>query len=242
MRLLVVTVAVLVLSVETQARIWMTVYRWDGKTPLTCVDPNHPHVYGDIMVGTRLVVVVGSDAEPGFSGWLQFPDDGVMSLVGRGYDPKRERYVGSCLGAAADDADVFSFIDHGAKGFNLVTGSEPSSGDWFIFDYCAERVGTCNLELYDLFGDWTAPIDVVSFTHVPSCDFSKDGLINFEDLALLASRNSPESVSVTEDQDVVSDSTSDRMIDLRDLARLSSRWLERIAYDDPAERDQAPGQ
>jgi len=238
--MLAMTFVVLALSSILQAEVRVKVYRCDERTPLAPADPNHPGVYGNIMVGTKLVIVVYSDADLCFSGWLQYPDDGVMTLAGREYDPKRLSYVGSCLGAAADDADVFPFIDYGARGFNLITGWEPSSGDWFIFDYCAERVGTCGIELYDLF-DWATPIDVLSFIHVPSCDLSQDGIVNLKDFALLASRNSHGSDSATKDQDAVSDSTSDRAIDLRDLARLSSRWLERIAYDDPAELDQTPG-
>jgi len=45
------------------AKVWTTVYGCDGVTPLEAVDPNHPTVYRDIMVGTRLVLVVSSDQD-----------------------------------------------------------------------------------------------------------------------------------------------------------------------------------
>jgi hypothetical protein len=233
MRMLAMTVVVLALSSVLQAEVRMTVYHCDEKTPLVPPDPNYPQVYGDIMVGTKLVVVISSDARLDFSGFLMFPDDGVMSLTGRGYNPKRSTYIDSSLPAAGDEADVVSFIDLGAKGFNLVTGFLPSPGDWFILDYCAERVGSCSLELYDAFGDWSVPIDVLSLTQVPSCDFNGDATVDFEDLALLASHNSPLADSVTDDQ-AAFDLNSDHAIDLRDLALFSGHWLERIPCDDPS--------
>ncbi len=33
----------------------------DGNTPVPPVDPNFPHVYPDIMVGTRLTIIVDSN-------------------------------------------------------------------------------------------------------------------------------------------------------------------------------------
>jgi hypothetical protein len=231
MRLLAVTVVVLALSSVLQAEVWMTVYRCDETTPLAPADPNYPHVYADIMVGTKLVVVVSSDASLDFSGFLQFSDEGVMSLTGRGYSSKRRMYVDSSLPAAGEDADVRSRDNAGIRGFGFTTDS-PSAGDWFIFDYCAERVGSCSLDLYN--GEnWSVPIDTLSFAHVLSCDFNGDNSIDFEDLALLASHNSPVPDSVSDDQ-AAFDLNSDRVIDFRDLAQFSEHWLERVACDDPA--------
>jgi hypothetical protein len=232
MRILAMTVVVLALSSVLQAEVWMTVYRCDETTPLAPADPNYPHVYADIMVGTKLVVVVSSDASLDFEGFLLFPDDGVMSLTGRGHHPTRRVCVDSSLPAAGEEAYVVSFVDVGARGFNLGTGLLPFSGDWFIFDYYAERVGSCGIELYDLFGDWNVPIDMLSFAHVLSCDFNGDNSIDFEDLALLASHNSPVPDSISDDQ-AAFDLNSDRVIDFRDLAQFSEHWLERISCDDP---------
>jgi hypothetical protein len=240
MRMLAMTVVVLVLSVGVQARVWTTVYRCDERTPLVAVDPNHPTVYQDIMVGTKLVVVIGSDTELGFFGWLQFPDDGVMSLNGRRYDPGSDCYTDSVLPAAGSEAGVVSFVDLGARGFNLATGFDSSSGAWFIFDYRAERAGSCGLELYDVFVDWNVPVNVLSFAHIPSCDFNNDTRVDFEDFALLASHNSPLADSITDDQTAF-DLNSDRVIDFRDLAQFSGHWLERIACDTPLDPNQPAG-
>jgi len=240
MRTLAVAVAVLALSSVLQAEVRLKVYRCDEKTPLTPVDPNHPGIYGDIMVGTKLVIVVSSDAGQFWWGSLKYSIDyrPIVSLTARGDAPQ---YPGSCLPAADEGAEILPIAEPEDWGFQFINGFVPSPGDWFILDYRAEQVGCCDLRLYDLDVDWDVPIEVLSFTHVPSCDLSQDGIVNLKDFALLASRNSPGSDSATKDQDAVSDSTSDRTLDLRDLAQLSSRWLERIAYVDPAELDQTPG-
>jgi len=94
-------------------------------------------------------------------------------------------------------------------------------------------VGSCDLGLYDVNGDWDVPVELLSFTHVPSCDFDGDGRVGFEDFALLASHNSPMADSITSAEDAVFDLDSDHRIDFRDLAQFSGHWLERTACDDP---------
>ncbi len=112
MRRLVVLAVVLVFPLPAPATIWTTVYRCDGVTPLEIVEPNHPVLYRDIMVGTRLVIMVSSD-EPGsyydpnlFGGarvlWggalYVTPDDadlGQGRLSARGYNPQTKNYDGS---------------------------------------------------------------------------------------------------------------------------------------------------
>jgi len=231
MKTLAATIALLALSAGAQARVWMTVYRCDGTTPLASVDPNHPDVYADIMVGTKLVVVVSSDVSLDFSGHMQFSDDGLMSLAGRGYDAKRRMYVDSVLPAAGEWADVRSRNNVGIAGFGLITDFSPSRGDWFIFDYQAERTGSCSLELYDG-RDWTAPIDTLFFTHVPSCDFNGDNWVDFEDMALLTSHISPIANPVSE-KHTAFDVNRDHTVDFRDLAEFAGHWLERIAPAEP---------
>jgi hypothetical protein len=233
MRMLALTATVLVLSMGAQAKVWMTVYRCDEKTPLTPVDPNQPHVYGDIMVGTKLVVVVDSDSGSNFVGFLRFPDDGVMSLDGRGCDANSQVYVDSVLPAAGPEGQVRLRDSTGHKGFGLMTDFFPSLGDWFIFDYCAEQVGSCILEIYDS-ADGEVFVDALCFTHIASCDFNGDSRIDFEDFALLASCYSPIPGTAANDQSAF-DLNSDRMIDFRDLAHFSEHWLERISCDDPPE-------
>ncbi|MCJ7729293.1 MAG: hypothetical protein MUO27_05395, partial [Sedimentisphaerales bacterium] len=46
------------------------VYFRDSNTPLELADPNVPWVYRDIMVGTRLTIIVDSNASGSWSGGL----------------------------------------------------------------------------------------------------------------------------------------------------------------------------
>lgn len=231
------------------ANVWTTVYRCDEMTPLAAVDPNHPGIYRDIMVGTRLVIVVSSDTGGYWLGHLRFSWDNAeyAKLGGKGLTVVPEvdipDYRNSCLEAAGEGAKVYDFS--GPEGIGLeffapYDYGDPNyrpavPGDWFICDYQAERVGSCDVELYDLFVSPDTPIELLSFTHVPSRDFDGDTIVNFEDLALLAGRwratvdpdpNSPEAVY---------DLNSDSRVDADDLALFSEYWLERTDCNDAVE-------
>ena len=62
MKKLLVLALVAALTPVAAAKVWVTVYQHDGKTPLAAVDADHPNVYRDIMVGTRLTLVISSDS------------------------------------------------------------------------------------------------------------------------------------------------------------------------------------
>lgn len=226
-------VMVVVFASMAQAKVWTTVYRCDEKTPLVAVDPNHPTLYRDIMVGTHLVIVVSSDAVQEWWGILGSSADGHMSLTGRGYDPEGMTYADSVLPAAGEYAYVMPFNDTRVSGFSLSTDFSPAPGEWFIFDYLAEQVGFCSLEMYDFNVDWSVPIETWSFSHVPSCDFNGDRIVDFEDFALLASHSSPVPDSVLSNQDTAFDLNLDSLTDFRDLAEFAGHWLERTACDSP---------
>jgi hypothetical protein len=236
--MLAMTVALLALSSILQAEVRMKVYRCDEKTPLVPIDPNHPGVYGDIMVGTKLTVVVCSDSNKEFSGFLEFLTDGVTSLAGRGYDPMLMTYVDSPLPASGEDSYVMPLPNEGVMWLSFGTGVSPSPGAWFVFDYCAERVGSCDLGLYDANGDWGVPVELLSFSHVPSCDFDGNGSVSFKDFALFASHDLPASGFFSNTQDGMFDLDSNHTLDFRDLAQFSEHWLERTTWDGPAEPNQ----
>jgi len=241
--MLALTATVLALSVGAQAKVWTTVYRCDEKTPLTPSDPNYPSVYQDIMVGTQLVIVLSSDSRQPWLGSLQYtPKNGEdMPLTGRGYDLNRDSFADSCLPAAGGDKAAVRLLDlMGMWSLDLMTGAFPSSGDWFILDYRADGVGTYDLGLYDLHISWDTPIQVLSFTQVPSCDFDGNGIVDFEDYALLASHELV-AEPILDDQNVAFDLNSDGLIDFRDLASFSGHWLERTMCDMPVDPNQATG-
>jgi hypothetical protein len=128
---------------------------------ISAIDPNHPTIYRDIMVGTRLVIVVSSDAGGYWLGRLQLSqdDEEYATLSGRGYISTRPgrtafypNYKGPCLDSAGGEARVRSFTNPAdGIGFDLnttvtgaSTGAHPAvPGDWFIIDYRAEQIGTC---------------------------------------------------------------------------------------------------
>ncbi len=224
------------------ANVWTTVYRCDEMTPLPAVDPNRPGVYADIMVGTRLVIVVSSDTGSYWWGHLRlsWDDADYAALRGRGPtilpDADVLAYIDSCLEAAGEWASAWDFSGQAGIGLEFLTSAYAPvvPGDWFICDYMAEQVGPCDVGLYDLSVSFDALIETLSFTHVPSRDFNDDTIVNFEDLALLAEhwraagdydRNSPEAVF---------DLNSDRRVDTGDLSLFCEYWLERTYCNDVA--------
>ncbi len=229
------------------ARVWTTVYRCDGTTPLAAVDPNHPTVYRDIMVGTRLVIVISSDQGVYWWGGLMLSQDEAKyaTLSGREcarpYPDCPEQCTGSCLPAAGGGAKA-GFVwyrddDEDMGGIECCTNvSWPShraaAGDWFIVDYRADRVGTCAIGFYDYLVNFDMPLETLLFAHVPSRDFSGDTIVNFRDLALLTShwgaQADPNSSDATYDLD------ADGRIALSDLALFSAYWLERTECRQPA--------
>ena len=99
------TIFVLFLCVASIAtgEVSTTVHLADGNTPLELADPNVPFVYRDIMVGTKLTIVVSSDtAESPWSGKLQIAgtdwDYGAISA--RDYNDVTLDWEGSHLEAA----------------------------------------------------------------------------------------------------------------------------------------------
>lgn len=148
------------------AKVWVTVYQYDGKTPLAAVDANQPDVYREIMVGTRLTLVISSDAADKWGGNLKLSWDDALygRLSGRGLTPpapgsptKISTYKGSCLDAAGTKATVMDLADAYWLGLNFgndTSAYQPNGGhvaypgDWFVVDYYAEQVGDCSVEFH----------------------------------------------------------------------------------------------
>jgi hypothetical protein len=253
MRTLFVLVIGVTIVSPVLARVWTTVYRCDETTPLEAVDPNHPTIYRDIMVGTRLVIVVSSDA-PGIYGDHQLWSGGLVislddwqrgTLSGRRYDQKRRNYDGSLL-AAAGPAGAGTVVyreyfqpDTG-NGFDLGVSQFSFAGDWFVFDYHAEQTGFCDVGLYDYHASFDVPLETLSFTHVPSRDFNGDTIVNFQDFALLASRCRAGVMPDPNGLDAPFDLDSDGRIDPGDIASFSEYWLERTDCPQPIPDPNAP--
>ncbi len=178
-----------------------TVYLADANTPLELADPNIPFIYRDIMVGTKLAIIVSSDTAKRWSGKLRITgtdrDYGVMSA--RDYNDITLDWEGSHLEAAGVGAVVDRSASSLATTFDLRSDSNSVPGDWFVLDYTATNVGNCSIKLYESYlpyhgGDPSNPppgVDVLLhelvFSHVPTRDFITDKRVDFIDFAALAS-------------------------------------------------------
>lgn len=234
-----------ILTPMAAARVWTSVYRRDERTLLVPADPNRPNVYPDIMVGTRLVIVVSSDTGGYWWGGLltSVEDWDYGTLSGRGFSEEKHIYEGSCLPAAGKRPSAVEFLDPTGFGFELAAyqgrsyidrADDAVPGDWFILDYSAERVGSCDVGLYDFDAGPDIPLEIRSFNHVPSRDFKSDGIVNFEDFALLArcwrSAVEPDPNS----PDAPFDLKADGRVDVADLTLFTEYWLERTDCNKPA--------
>ena len=208
------------------------VCRADGNTPLELADPCIPFVYRDVMVGTKLTVIVWSDVNAPWGkdgGCLaieeQYWDYGILSA--RDYNETTFDYEGSHFDAAGNEAVVWKCEEPGIDGFYLYSGSTSvEAGDWFIIDYNSISIGDCNVGFYDYNIRWDAPVYYLSFSHVRTRDFNNDTKVDFKDFAVLASYwqatdcNEPSWCQGT-DLDV------DGSVDVNDLMLFCEYWLER---------------
>lgn len=205
----------------------------DGNTPFLPIDYNFPYIiYPDIMVGTKLTIIVDSNIDEYWSGGLAVADAnmdyGVLSCrdsndtfpdCNESHFPPAGIGASVCIWQEGPDPDI--------DGFTLYTGYigiEPN--DWFIIDYNATNVGTCNVGFYDHSTGDKVPIYYLSFYHVRTRDFNNDTKVDFADFAVLASYwlapdcNDPNWCEGT-------DLNTDSNVDLYDFALFADYWRER---------------
>jgi hypothetical protein len=231
--LLVLTLILGVVSM-TAGEISVTVFLPDGNTPLALVDPNIPHIYRDVMVGTNLIIVVSSDVNEYWGDG--YGNDGGSFGIEEEYRPYGALsargpeiygdWSGSHLPAAGHPANVFD-IDYPAVGFDLYTGSHDiEAGNWFVIDYNATDIGNCNVGFYDHRISWDEPIYYLSFSHVRTRDFSNNTIVDFHDYAILASHWLETNCNAS-DWCEGADLDTDGSVDVDDLMLFCEFWLER---------------
>jgi len=199
----------------------------DGNTPLELADPNIPFVYRDIMVGTRLTIIVSSDTDGIWEGDLAITgedlDYGMLSA--RDYNEITFDWEGSHFPASGDMAWVWYWEEDGVQGFYLIVDYGAVAGDWFIIDYTATSIGTCNVAFYDHAVSWEYPIYFLVFSHVPTRDFNGDTNVDFADFAVFASQ-----WKLTDCNDTGwcsgTDLNMDGNVDWNDLLLFTEYWLE----------------
>ncbi len=241
------------------AVVSVQVYRGDEQTPLEWVDPNIPDVYRNIMVGTRLTLFVVSDAPASiWSGglWVSRDDWNRGTIAGRGYNDQTINYDGSVLPASGRIAHVFDSPTENGMDFSISI-DEALAGEWFVLDYRAEALGTCNVGLYSAQPEAESPHDFnylfdvpppgnnvwiqgLSFNHAPSQDRNDDTTVNFVDFAIWATQwNEP--ALADPNMATPSDANEPSTIDARDLALFCTYWLERTDANEPATEPNVPG-
>jgi len=209
--------------------VMTTVYRADGNTPLEPIEVNRPIIkYPDIMVGTKLMIIVSSDVNDnywpcdlGISG--EDRDYGILSA--RDFNESTGYYDGSLLEAAGDEAFVYFWHDDYLEidGFSF-TG-EGDAGDWFIIDYNAIAIGNSKVGFYEWFS--FDPAYELSFSHVRTRDFNKDTKVDFADFAALALYWQETNCGDTDDCEGT-DIDIDGKVDVNDLILFTDFWLDRI--------------
>jgi hypothetical protein len=233
------------LSSAALGEIGTTVYLSEPNMVLEPINVSDTLIeYPEIIVGTRLAIVVGSNkAEVWYGGMFvegEYIGHGVLS--GRGYDDGSDDpndpneptfdYVDSHLPDAGRDARVRYWTEAGRDGFDFYTHSNTHPGDWFVLDYTANQLGPCRVGIYayntdpDGEGEWL--LYELEFTHIPP-DFNGTGIVDFGDLAiLLDSWNEPAPMPV--DPRGVVDLSGDGFIDLIDFTLFTGYWLEETEY------------
>ena len=219
--------SVLGIAPQATAKVSTRVCLADGNTPLEPINSTPTLIeYPDIMVGTKLTIIVSSDVNEYWSdgGSLAieeaYLDYGILSARG----PKvGEDWSGSHLPAAGNEALVVWWP---VNEFDLYTtvSSDIQAGDWFIIDYNAINIGTCNVGFYDYSISWDNPIYYLKFSHVRTRDFNIDTKVDFADFAAFASywQQGCSEPSWCEGTDLDTDGN----VDTDDLMLFTDYWLE----------------
>jgi hypothetical protein len=188
-----ITIMALFLDVASMAmgEVSTRVCLADSNAPLELADPNIPFVYQDVMVGTKLTIIVDSNISEPWDGGLFITgtdrDYGILS--GRDYNDTTLDWKGSRFEAVGDEARVYDWEDEMRSGFDLYAHRSVEAGDWFIINYAATIIGNCSVGFYDyrVLGGMDSPVYDLVFLHVPTRDFNKDAKVDFADFAVLTS-------------------------------------------------------
>ena len=189
-------------------------------TKIFLADSNCPVEYQEIMVGTKLAIVISSDS----AGYW----DGSIALMGESVN-KATLSDGQVLEAAGPMAEVWTWDNVGIQGYDLYTSYPHGQiGDWFIINYTATEVGDCNVAFFDgvLFDPPYITTYNIEFSHVPTRDFDGNTKVDFGDFALLVSQwNRPdcEDPNWCRGADIDTSGT----VDINDLMLFTEYWLEK---------------
>jgi hypothetical protein len=216
MRKVILVAVLLAMASSARGAVTTRVCLADGNTPLE---------YQEIMVGTKLTIIVESN-EPlyGGSSWM-----GTVALLGDDVNmavlPFAAPLEAAGLGAVADPWE-----NQGIRGWDLYIYTDPctnpaAAGDWFIVEYTAAAVGNCNVSFFDPL-DPDPPYEptyLIPFIHVPTRDFDASTVVDFNDFAVLASYWQQANCGDCGGADL----SDDNDVDFEDLMLFTEYWLER---------------
>ena len=242
MRRMHVLALVLLAAAGAEAQVGTTVYLSEPNLILEPIEVTDASiVYGDIMVGTKLAIVIDSNEAIRWSGEL-FIEEPYLEygvLTGRDYNDVTYDYEGSRLAEAGERARVFKEENVGLLGFSFynhwVTGvNDALPGKWFVIDYTATQPGPCVVRFYRYVPNLPEPPDEsliheIVFNNVPSRDFDGSRQVDSGDYAHLAAcwmQLAETDESPCFDVDI----NADKHIDFADLILFGDYWLERTRF------------
>ncbi|MFA6187471.1 MAG: dockerin type I domain-containing protein [Phycisphaerae bacterium] len=210
----------------TSGTISTNVFLRDSNTPIELVDPNIPHIYQDIMVGTKLKIVVSSDTIKRYWG-------GDLALE-EAYWPYGILTPKEPLPAAGDSSGIYE-QESGPPPIKWISfiadGDNVAAGDWFIIDYNAVDTGDYNsvdfnIGFYDYDISWDDPNYYLCFSQVRTRDFNNNTVVDFQDYAILASYWQQTNCSSSNGCEGA-DLNVDGSVDFDDLMLFCEFWLEK---------------
>jgi hypothetical protein len=207
------------IGTTANGQIFTSVYLADSNTSLDIIDQTTScRQYDDIMVGSRLKIVISSDSNVYWGGDLGVTDE---------YWPYCFISQRAPLQAAGLRASVYEFEESDIKLYGMYAGDKNRvAGNWFIADYNTISVGDCKIGFYDEAISLYEPIYYLCFSHVPTRDFNNDKIVDFQDFNML--------LSYWMETDCVdpywcqgADIDRSGIVNIQDLVAFCEFWLER---------------
>lgn len=215
MKRIVVLSLITAVSAIAFGTLWVDIYWPDEVTPYDGTP---------IMVGQRLVFVLSSDA-PGqkfvFFRLIAQEDRDRGRFLCRDSDPDNLPTCDESKLPAAGNANATLWDGTDYEGAWMQSGSNAVPGEWLILDYFAEDSGPCLINLAEGFQFTT--FDEIIIDQIPSRDFTKDGVINFDDFQVFAGYWQ----QICDDPNLCDaiDVDASGIVDSNDLTDFSCYWL-----------------
>lgn len=184
----------------------------------------------EVMVGSRISLVVNSDANDFWSGglFIEGQDRAIGRLQAKDKDPNSRDWSGSHFGSSGEGAYVIGWKDSMMWGFDLYPDNfERESGNWFVIDYYAQDEGSCNVGFYDHSYSWTIPDPNVSLTflNTPTRDLHSDGFVNYADFVVFSSYWQAENCADPNNSCYQADFSRNGSVGLEDVVMFADFWL-----------------